>query len=318
MSLIARYDMGIYGDWFISWLEGFSFTRFVTAISRAVSSLDTIWRSWTGRGWPVTSLDDLTFNAFLNRLSSYRSERNISREDVPDWLLTAGASEMAMQSQSSQASEAGGQVAFVVNDAYIPGVSMDNVSVARVTGVEVDNRGSFTVTVTVPRERGSSTRQLDITAPGIASIRFPNLIYDVFGEKRRAVQWTAGIGKWLSLPRISIGNILNVSNSEVLPNIFTPIHTLLPTTSARMVRLRVEVPRDVNATLFLFGGDDFTNLIGQVPLNLRSGLNEIRIVGKKTTGIFGTSYKRLPKMQITLANIGSVARVELYASTKVS
>ncbi|MEM2388631.1 MAG: hypothetical protein QW215_00150 [Ignisphaera sp.] len=316
MSLIARYDMGAYGDWFISWLEGFSFTRFISAISRAISSLDMVWRSWTGSGWSVTSLDDLTFNAFLNRLSSYRSQRDISREDVPDWLLTTGASEMAMQSQASQASEAGGQVAFVVNDAYIPGVDMDNVSVARVTGVEVDNRGSFTVRVTVPGER--SPRELNIEAPGIASIRFPNLIYDVFGEKRRAVQWNAGIGKWLSLPRISIGNILNVSNAEVLPNIFTPIHTLLPTTSARMVRLRVEVPRDVNATLFLFSGDNFANLIGQVPLNLRSGLNEIRIVGKRTTSIFGTSYKRLPKMQITLANMRSVARVELYASTKVS
>lgn len=316
MSVIARYDFGQYGEWLISWLEGFSFTRFVSAITRAITALDSLWRSWTQSSWSITSLDDLSFNSFLNRLTSYRSDRNISREDVPDWLLTVGASQMAMYSQANQASEAGAQVAFVVNDAYIPGVQADNVSVTRVTGYEVDRNGSYTVEVSLPGE--SAPRIFNVTAPGIASIRFSDLIYDVFGEKRPAVQWTAGINKWLSLPKIEIGKILNITNAEALPNIFTPIHTLLPTTSARMVRLRVEVPRDVNATLFLFDGTNFTKLVGQLNINLRAGLNEITIRGKKTTGLFGTTYKRLPRMQITLANLSSLARVELYASTRVS
>ncbi|MEM1606190.1 MAG: hypothetical protein QXW41_08110 [Fervidicoccaceae archaeon] len=303
---VATYDLGVYGTWTISWVRTFDNSEFLNRIRNAIYAISDLFTAWTGRAYTVTDYTSLQFSRFEDALIAWRQSNNVSPTDVPDWLITAGASTLVAEGIKRASEQVNAILNRAIGDPYIPGVSLGFVRFLNLRGDEVSQRGSFDVEVSID---GGRTERYSIQAPGIATIRLPTQIYDVFGEKRSGVQWVGGILQWLRLPQVT--GVTKLLNGEVLKDIFTPVHFSIPSGFTE-VKINIEVPVEARAKLFVTKPDDFTSVIRELPVDLRSGLTTVTIRGRRT--LFGTSP--LPAIAVSIVDLRSIASVEVQPSKR--
>ncbi len=297
----AVYDLGI-AEAIIQLLRPFDASRFSTQISFYLSTLNTKLSSITGRTVTTPSFDEV-----YNSIIAWRSQNNVPLTDVPDWLVTGGASQLLLESIQDISKQLNAVVNLAVNDPYIPGLRLGRISFARKTGDQVDSSGTYEVEIDVG---GGRKETRSISAPGIATIRFSDMLYDVFGEKRKGVQWSGGILEWLKLPTIKANQLVRITNAQALKDLFTPIHTQIADT-VKEIRIGINSPTSQSIDLIVADPKDFTKILSSTRIDIPQGESQIVIRGKRRRTLFGYTRTSVKPVQISLINIKSQVYAEI-------
>ncbi len=202
-------------------------------------------------------------------ISEVKAMAPVDGSEVVEWMQIAAAENIVLQARIAEYNALGSQVVGGSGDPYIPGLTVEDISLERIAGVTVTERGyaiAYTPygTYNVPR-LGKAT--------GIYRNHLSWASISYVG----AVQWVASLLKWRELATTPITQPVGFymdSRGNTAPHFFIQA----PPRPTIMVKVRQKYECDKDQSILITFRDpyDYTRVIFTRSIGVKSGVSEVK------------------------------------------
>lgn len=192
----------------------------------------------------------------------------VDGREIVEWMHSAAANYAMLLARADEYNRLGSRLLVGSNDAYVPGLRVDDSQFTSVSGTTVSTQGYGEVNT----PRGTYR----VPAGGKADGIFRDHLSWAAIPRITGIQWVGVLAKWAELARTPIRDAVGFPNAEgrVGPQYFT----LASGRPAMRVNVRAGITSDKpqKLTITLRDPSDFTRVIANFTVDIPTGSSEIR------------------------------------------
>jgi hypothetical protein len=207
----------------------------------------------------------------LNPAELHESVKAIAPIDgaqVVEWMHHATVNNVVLQARAAEYNALGSQLVATSGDAYIPGVTVEDIQFQSIMGSEVASRGSATVI--------TPAGTYDVPVGGKATGIYPSLLTWGSIPHRESVQWVGVLMKWKELAstpiRQSVGFYMDSAGNSA--PLFFLQRTSRPKVRA-VVKMGFQSSDDQVILINFRNPNDYTKVVASRRASVKAGSSEV-------------------------------------------